>query len=69
MKHHGKFCPFMVAGGNMQISGVCIGKDCALYREYADDCAIGILADMFADSTTCQTVFSHDTKNKGVPNE
>lgn len=35
---HGKYCPIMVAGGNMYVSQ-CIGKDCTWWLPYANDCA------------------------------
>lgn len=57
MIEHGKYCPIMVAGGNTQISGVCIGKDCAWWLPFADDCAIPVIAGIMADSTICQNVF------------
>lgn len=58
-----KYCPLMIAGGNMQISGKCLGKNCAWYKEYIGACAISLLADMIADMTVCQANFT-PTKHK-----
>ena len=60
MSEHGKYCPIMVAGGNMQISGVCIGKDCAWWLPFANDCALPTIAGILADSTICQNVFEQE---------
>lgn len=38
-----KFCPLMVSGGNMHINGYCIGKDCAWWCEFGNDCAIPLI--------------------------
>ena len=57
MAEHGRYCPIMVAGGNRHLNGECIGKDCAWFLPFANDCAIPTIAGMFADSTICQNVF------------
>ena len=43
MAEHGKYCPIMVAGGNTHVSQ-CIGKDCAWWLPYANDCALPVVA-------------------------
>ena len=43
----------------MHTSAYCIYEDCAWWRNYADDCAIPLLADMFADSEICRSVFEN----------
>lgn len=50
MAEHGKYCPIMVAGANAYVSG-CIGKDCAWWLPYANDCALPVVARILADST------------------
>ena len=50
-----KPCPIMIAG-NMP-SAMCIGADCAWWCGFADECAIPLLAGMFADSDICRNVF------------
>lgn len=55
----GMFCPIMVAGGNMQINGYCIGKDCSWWCDWANSCSIPLLAGMFADSEICRNVFEN----------
>lgn len=56
MPEHGKYCPIMVAGANTHVSE-CIGKDCAWWIPYANDCALPVVAAILADSTICQNVF------------
>lgn len=56
MPEHGKYCPIMVAGCNTHVSQ-CIGKDCAWWIPYANDCALPVVAAILADSTICQNVF------------
>lgn len=56
MPEHGKYCPIMVAGANTYVSQ-CIGKDCAWWLPYANDCALPVVAGILADSTICQNVF------------
>lgn len=50
MAEHGKYCPIMVAGANTHVSE-CIGKDCAWWLPYANDCALPVIAGGLADST------------------
>ena len=54
---YGRYCPIIVAGGDMHLNGECIRKDCAWFLPFANDCAIHTIAGMFADSTICQNVF------------
>ena len=56
MPEHGRYCPIMVAGANTHVSQ-CIGKDCAWWLPYANDCALPVVAEILADSTICQNVF------------
>lgn len=44
MDEHGKYCPIMVAGGNTHVNQ-CIGKDCAWWLPYANDCALPVVGD------------------------
>ena len=67
MAEQGKYCPMMVAGGNMQISGSCIGPDCAWWCDFANDCSVSLLAGMFADSTICQNVFENNSSVEAEP--
>ena len=51
-----RVCPFRMNSNYMFKE--CIGKSCRWWREYAKDCAIPLLADMFAESETCRTEFT-----------
>ena len=46
-----KLCP-MKAG--KVLLPVCTEEECQWWRKYANDCAIGVLVDILADSTICQ---------------
>ena len=63
MYKHGKYCPILVAGGNMNLSGVCMGKDCAWFLPFANDCTFPLVAEILADSTICQNVFEQEANN------
>ena len=64
MAEHGKYCPIMVAGANTHVSE-CIGKDCAWWLPYANDCALPVVAGILADSTICQNVFETESDENG----
>lgn|GEM_PF-3553105 len=64
MAEHGKYCPIMVAGGNTHVSQ-CIGKDCAWWLPYANDCALPVVAGILADSKICQNVFEMESDENG----
>ena len=64
MPEHGKYCPIMVAGANTLVSQ-CIGKDCAWWIPYANDCALPVVAGILADSTICQNVFETESDENG----
>lgn len=51
-----KICPFRLA--NMPPADKCIGVRCAYWCDFADECAVPLLAGLFADSDTCNTKFS-----------
>ena len=53
-----KECPFRTTSNYLFTE--CIGKGCMWWREYAKDCAIPLLADMFADSEICRSVFEQN---------
>lgn len=63
MYKHGKYCPILVAGGNMNLSGVCMGKNCAWFLPFANDCTFPLVAGILADSTICQNIFGQGTNN------
>ena len=63
MAEHGKYCPIMVAGANTYVSQ-CIGKDCAWWLPYANDCALPVVAGILADSTICQNVFETESDGR-----
>ena len=63
MPEHGRYCPIMVAGANTHVSQ-CIGKDCAWWLPYANDCALPVVAGILADSTICQNVFELQHNNR-----
>ena len=65
MAEHGKYCPIMVAGGNTHVSQ-CIGKDCAWWLPYANDCALPVVAGILADSKICQNVFEMESDEKFI---
>lgn len=51
-----KECPMM--GVLMRQRGVaCIGKHCAWWCEFANQCAIPLMAEILADSDICNNVF------------
>lgn len=51
-----KVCPIMCAGANQAVC-YCIGKDCAWWCDFANDCSVPLLAGMFADSEICRNDF------------
>ena len=53
-----KLCPFKFNGKQEQ--GKCQGEICAFWCEFANGCAVPLLAGMFADSTICQDVFEEE---------
>ena len=59
-----KFCPLMVSGGNMHVSGYCIREDCSWWCKWANNCSIPLLTGMFADSAICQSIFENTENNK-----
>lgn len=52
-----KLCPLLATALNSDMPCFCQEKGCAWWREYAKECAIPLMADMFADSSMCITVF------------
>ena len=52
-----KICPLLAAASNLKRSFFCQKSGCAWWREYANDCAIPLMVDMFADSDMCKTRF------------
>lgn len=48
-----KPCPMLFASNTP--SAYCIGKDCAWWCEFADCCAVPLVAGILADSSICQT--------------
>lgn len=61
MNKRPEFCPIMVAGANEYVSE-CIRKECAWWCDFADSCAIPLLAGMFADSDICRNIFEEGEK-------
>lgn len=57
-----KPCPLMIAAPNIP-SAMCIGSDCAWWCGFANDCAIPLLAGMFADSEICRNIFEEQEGN------
>lgn len=60
-----KFCPLTAAGGN--IVGGCIKEECAWWCDFAKDCSVPLLAEMFADSEICRNVFGADQRMEMEP--
>lgn len=54
-----KFCPLNTRSGK-----ICIRSKCAWWCEFAHDCAVPLLAAMFADSDICRTIFPGDKGKK-----
>ena len=54
-----KYCPIREANNKTSFIE-CMKASCMWWREYAKDCAIPLLTDMFADSETCNTFFEQD---------
>lgn len=48
-----KVCPIMCAGANQSVC-YCIGRDCAWWCEFAEDCSVPLIAGILADSSICQ---------------
>ena len=67
MAEHGKYCPIMVAGGNTYVSQ-CIGKDCAWWLPYANDCALPVVAGILATAPICQNVFETESNDNFLAN-
>lgn len=59
MENKEKLCPFTFSNpyGNSE----CEGRRCEFWCEFANECAIPLLAGMFADSTVCQTMFKEES--------
>ena len=55
-----KFCPLMVSGGNMHVPPHCIKEECTWYCVFAKECAIPLIAGMFADSDICNNIFKEN---------
>ena len=60
MAEHGKYCLIMIAGSNTNINGECIGKNCAWFLPFANDCALPTIAGILADGTICQNAFEQE---------
>lgn len=52
-----KLCPLLATTSNSHMPCFCQESNCVWWREYVNDCAIPLMADMFADSDMCKTVF------------
>lgn len=59
MENKEKLCPFLFSS---EIGGCCVKDACSFWCEFADECAIPLLAGMFADSTICQNVFEEESR-------
>lgn len=57
MENKEKLCPFSFSSGS---SGYCVKDACSFWCDFANECAIPLLAGMFADSTICQNVFEEE---------
>lgn len=52
-------CPLLISGANQHTSVFCKEEKCMWWRKYAGDCTISLMADMFADSDICRTIFDN----------
>ena len=52
-----KVCPLRAGGKDYNLS--CTGESCAWWCEFAQDCAVPLLAWMFADSDICKSIFDN----------
>lgn len=57
-----KICPLNARSGK-----ICIESKCMWWCEFAQDCAVPLLAAMFADSDTCRSVFSNSKEESARP--
>lgn len=51
-----KVCPFRANGRALNIR--CTGSGCAWWCDFAQECAVPLLAGMIADSDLCRTAFN-----------
>lgn len=51
-------CPLLISGANQHTSVFCKEEKCMWWRKYAKNCTISLMADMFADSDMCRTIFT-----------
>lgn len=56
----GKICP-LISIAYTATTVKCKAEQCAWWRTNAQDCAVPLLAGMFADSDTCPTKFKEAT--------
>lgn len=49
-----KICPLSLSG---EVWTACVEAECAWWCGFAQDCAVPLLAGMFADSDVCKTAF------------
>ena len=63
-----KNCPLMLCGGNYISSG-CLGSGCAWWCSFAKECAVPLLAGMFADSEICNNIFDNIAEQNEAADE
>lgn len=59
-----KICPIRIAGQGFSYD--CLGEDCAWWQDYANDCAVSVVAGILADSTICQNVWEEEKHDAEV---
>ena len=59
-----KPCPILVGAVNIK-SAYCIGKDCSWWCEFAQDCAVPLIAGILADSSICMTGWNRRAGEEG----
>lgn len=57
-----RLCPLLAIASNSHMPPRCQKSGCAWWREYAGECAISLMVDMFADSDMCRTVFNRQNE-------
>lgn len=58
----GKICPFSYASDFPD--EICHESQCAWWCSFAGDCAVPLLAGMFADSDACNTHFNQNERDR-----
>lgn len=61
-----KICPFRIDNTPPISNDRCIRSSCAWWCEFAQECAVPLLAGMIADGDLCRTAFDGSRKSEAV---